>query len=228
MTQAVIRFYRNVELDELAPAWMGVAKEVSDDIAAEFPKDAACAAGCSHCCSVWVGVLPTEAHRLVDHVRRNLPPVQRQAILDGIKLRAMVASSVPPEDYREEGLPCVFLDEAGQCSVYAIRPLVCRSFGSTDAGYCASDKEARVAYREEKGSPNFIVSPVSAQTLMATSGLWFGEMNNSMLGVWSEGGVRLEISTVDLAKVQTAQHIADAALQAEAKPKPLGPVIATP
>lgn len=46
-------------------------------------------------------------------------------------------------DYREQSEPCPFLDEAGTCSIYQIRPFSCRSLLSTkELHWCSTDFSA--------------------------------------------------------------------------------------
>jgi len=96
----------------------------------------ACKAGCGICCMVNVAVLFPEAVAIVGYLNRHFN--KSEAAL----LKARVA-----ELYRqirwldeEERLflrqPCAFLDERGSCSIYPVRPLLCRSVTSIDPEDC--------------------------------------------------------------------------------------------
>jgi Fe-S-cluster containining protein len=53
------------------------------------------------------------------------------------------------------GVPCIFLDEAGKCEIYAVRPFICRKFGtvtdSTSGEYFICDK---ATYRKTQDFSN--------------------------------------------------------------------------
>lgn len=70
-------------------------------------KDVSCHRGCARCCVAGLTVLPVEAALL------------QTALVEG---RGHVPERCPA------GM-CVFLDEAGDCGVYAARPVLCRTHG---------------------------------------------------------------------------------------------------
>lgn len=73
-----------------------------------------CRAGCAACCLPGLSVTGVEA----DAIREEL-----SAMPEGprVELRARAL--------REDSAACPALDEEGRCSIYAVRPLVCRSHG---------------------------------------------------------------------------------------------------
>jgi Fe-S-cluster containining protein len=122
---------------ELARDVMTVASGLTDELLGRLPAGTiACKPGCDHCCHQVVGVTPPEALAIVEHLHRKLD----QAEL------ARVAARVADAHARADGLtsaerfspahPCPFLD-AGQCSIYEVRPLACRGMNSRDAAGCA-------------------------------------------------------------------------------------------
>jgi Fe-S-cluster containining protein len=96
----------------------------------------ACREGCSYCCCK-PGVLVTipEVLRILAHVRETIDP-RRLA-----ELKARAARYVAQlhgrhfNDPVSDSIPCPLLVE-GRCSVYDIRPLVCRGFNSASAEAC--------------------------------------------------------------------------------------------
>lgn len=72
--------------------------------------DVACKKGCADCCAPGLSVLPVEAFAIETALE------QRLAGGDG---------SLPPA----RGERCAFLDPAGACSIYEMRPLLCRTHG---------------------------------------------------------------------------------------------------
>ena len=71
----------------------------------------ACRAGCDSCCVAGLSVLPVEAAALERHL------AERGARGEPLAFTA-----------RGKG-HCVFLDVSGRCSVYAARPMLCRTHG---------------------------------------------------------------------------------------------------
>ena len=82
-----------------------VVDELAGAVGARHGARLRCKAGCSGCCVDGLTVFDVEAER----IRRDFP-----AVLD--------AAPHPPG-------ACAFLDDAGQCRIYAARPYVCRTQG---------------------------------------------------------------------------------------------------
>src|SRR5262245_51066447 len=92
----------------------------------------ACAEGCAWCCHKRVGVAVPEVIRIADYLRAALTPAQMHEVLERIEQTL--------EKRRQRALgpqPCPLLAE-GRCVAYAVRPLTCRGFNSSDAGLCQS------------------------------------------------------------------------------------------
>lgn len=73
-----------------------------------------CRAGCAACCLPGLSVTGVEAAAIWEGLEA-MPEAERA------KQRARAR--------REEGAACAALDEEGRCSIYSVRPLVCRSHG---------------------------------------------------------------------------------------------------
>jgi len=95
----------------------------------------ACARGCAHCCHTPVLVSATEADWIGREIGR--PPVAGDEIADSAPapgpradandaaLQAVTALHARLAA-RHTGTPCTFLSAAGECTIYASRPLACR------------------------------------------------------------------------------------------------------
>ncbi len=81
----------------------------------------ACRRGCNFCCHIPVMIFRSEADRIAAHIGRPAAAVPMESP-DRIEARSK-------QFYR---VPCVFLKE-GECSIYEVRPLVCRQHHSLDA-----------------------------------------------------------------------------------------------
>jgi uncharacterized protein len=91
----------------------------------------ACEAGCAHCCSARVEVCEPQALRIAEHLRRL--PLVEQAQWSARLDRRVAADRGQEHPGRT---PCEFLQEQ-RCSIYAVRPAVCRKAHSLSVGACA-------------------------------------------------------------------------------------------
>src|SRR5262245_48547621 len=76
----------------------------------------ACAPGCFFCCYLPVDVLAPEAFRIAAHLKQTRSPGE----LAELVYRLAAPSRRDPGTH-----PCVFLNQ-GRCSIYEVRPMVCR------------------------------------------------------------------------------------------------------
>lgn len=99
-----------IRIRHLAAEWSGV-----------FVPYSACVSGCSHCCNINTAVPRVEARLISKAIGRPLSePVVKYDF----------AESSQRQDFF--GVPCTFL-VAGKCSIYASRPLVCRTLVNMDS-----------------------------------------------------------------------------------------------
>jgi len=120
--------------------------EKSRDASSEI----ACKAGCPYCCSMQISITPPEAIVLGVHVVENYGTAAKNDLLKkinhNIRLTYKKTQDEKIENWRQT--PCIFL-KGGSCSVYVIRPFVCRSWHSLDVRQCidswrSKDKEAEI------------------------------------------------------------------------------------
>lgn len=112
--------------------------EIADELASKVAPVAACRRGCSHCCHQAVIVPEWEAQRIGRHIGRAPAQIDRGALGQMQEARDKFTR-----------VPCTFLKD-GECSVYEVRPMVCRTHLSLadDAEPCDTHKHpgARVPY----------------------------------------------------------------------------------
>lgn len=103
----------------------------------------ACTKGCSYCCTSHITLMPQEAFRIADMLRKSLGRKDLKGLLKEI--------SKGSADYDEKGFrgfgedyfrPCPFLKE-NHCAIYDIRPLTCRNWISQDIEACKISYESR-------------------------------------------------------------------------------------
>ncbi len=118
---SVIRFVCTVQ--------RGVDKVVQDRAQGGVKPD--CRSGCSHCCSARVEAMPAEVFQIAREVSR-LADAARAGVIG--RLRVQVAAAGDALLWKHRPV-CAFL-EAGLCSIYPVRPGVCRKAHSLDVRRC--------------------------------------------------------------------------------------------
>jgi Fe-S-cluster containining protein len=96
----------------------------------------ACRAGCSACCHQLVLCTAPEALLIADHLRATLTASTLEATLARLGTQATAATGLSFLGYSQAQIACAFLDGAGACSIYAVRPMACRALKSFSAAAC--------------------------------------------------------------------------------------------
>jgi Fe-S-cluster containining protein len=109
------------------------AQTIVDD---EYRPHLDCQSGCSYCCRK-PGVLVTvpEFLRILDHAGSTLGADGTRALADRAQRYASQLEGRCFDDPTNDSVPCPLLSE-GMCTVYAVRPLVCRGYNSTNVDAC--------------------------------------------------------------------------------------------
>jgi len=112
------------------------ADEAIDIVKEEYRPSLDCKEGCSYCCCK-PGVLVSvpEFVRILDHVRSAFSADDISALTQRARAYAAQLQGRNFNEFIDDSIPCPFLDK-GRCSVYAIRPLVCRGYNSTSVDAC--------------------------------------------------------------------------------------------
>lgn len=92
----------------------------------------ACKVGCNRCCSLRVEIFDAEAFRIAEELQRR-PPAELVALTE--RLRHHVAVEIPRSSHKSFSSDCAFLLDS-RCSIYAVRPSVCRKAHSLSAELC--------------------------------------------------------------------------------------------
>ena len=96
----------------------------------------ACAPGCGACCVVNVTVLRPEALAIAAWLRANRDSAALAELRRRMDAFIIAISGLDDDERIAIRRDCVFLDAGGSCSIYPVRPLLCRSITSTDADAC--------------------------------------------------------------------------------------------
>ncbi len=114
------------------------------------PKQPPCAKGCASCCSQFFEVSQAEYALIFNHLKAwtssQLEELRVKSEVSMLLLQThhpkffteFFVQPSPPETWRKYyksperyriHIPCPFLSEAGACTVYEVRPLICRTTG---------------------------------------------------------------------------------------------------
>lgn len=95
----------------------------------------ACSKGCSLCCNARVEILEPEAIFIYTYMKNNLHTEQLESIFNKIKEITTITSQIDKNQHVQLQLPCIFLNN-NECSIYEIRPFICREYHSVDLNSC--------------------------------------------------------------------------------------------
>ena len=112
-----------------------------DDLKDEAPAYA-CRKGCDHCCHQSVMVTAPEVVHAATFLHDNLTEQEVTRLRDHVAARARQGDGLDNHERMDRHLACAFLMD-GTCSIYPVRPLLCRGGFSEDAEYCRSLLEHR-------------------------------------------------------------------------------------
>ena len=110
-------------METLVERYLQLAARVDDffgRVSGRHAGEMQCRSGCHDCCEVQLTVTGIEAEVMFRGVATMTPPARAELVAR--------AGRVVADGERRRG-PCAALDSAGRCSIYPVRPLVCRSHG---------------------------------------------------------------------------------------------------
>jgi Fe-S-cluster containining protein len=118
---------------------VGFVYAVSDALMKQVDADGRtiCSKGCSFCCSGDIPVSSSEASIIISYIKRD------NIKIDYSQLTKQKNKSIDKLKFADK--KCSLLDKAGLCSIYEYRPVVCRTFNSsdTDPEFCNKDKHPK-------------------------------------------------------------------------------------
>lgn len=105
-------------------------------------KEIDCKAGCGYCCILNIATLEPEIKNIINYVNKYFDKNKRSKLKKKIRENYIVIVGLDDEERILVRKKCVFLDENASCSIYPVRPILCRSVTSINAESC---KEAIAA-----------------------------------------------------------------------------------
>ena len=95
----------------------------------------ACAAGCSHCCSLDVTATFPEIARVASFIESTFGAERLASVVARLVARVGETDPLTARERAGGNRPCVLLEDR-RCSVYEARPLACRGWNSSDERAC--------------------------------------------------------------------------------------------
>ena len=107
---------------------------------AELPHPVACQDGCDSCCYNQVELTPPEAVLIGHHIARQFSQAEKDLLLAHVAriIEIIIRMSKAESAARRREIPCPLLQNR-RCSVYPVRPLVCRAMHGLDRERCAAE-----------------------------------------------------------------------------------------
>lgn len=99
------------------------------------PEALACGRGCNHCCHRPVGTTAPSVLRIAAALREQRTEAEFAQALARVVALDKKTHGMPWTLAERPPFPCAFLVD-GACSIYEVRPLVCRAWNSADADAC--------------------------------------------------------------------------------------------
>jgi Fe-S-cluster containining protein len=105
-----------------------------------LPHPIACGEGCGSCCFNQVELTPPEALILGRHIVETFSDAERERVLAAVarNLAITAGKSKTAIAARRSELPCPLLRDQ-RCSVYPVRPLMCRAMHALDRERCEAE-----------------------------------------------------------------------------------------
>jgi hypothetical protein len=137
-TVALLRSGRTpLQIVAIADEAVRVADEAITEVRKQQPprSASACEEGCAWCCHKTVGTAAPEVLHIAAHLRETLTPEEMQTTRARVQGLVEQRQALRPDRRSRSGLPCALLVDH-RCSVYALRPMTCRGYNSSDARAC--------------------------------------------------------------------------------------------
>lgn len=113
-----------------------VESDLEQRLTAEDRRRVACKAGCGSCCRVNVAVLRPEAVNIARYLHKTHTTQTLRLLKKQMRTLCVAISGLDDDERIAVRKNCVFLDDSGSCSIYPVRPLLCRSITSISAADC--------------------------------------------------------------------------------------------
>ncbi|MEB4591334.1 YkgJ family cysteine cluster protein [Candidatus Thiothrix sp. Deng01] len=112
-----------------------------------------CKSGCHYCCYEQVNVTPPEVFTIETYIKNHWPDDRQRSLRKRLQSAAAKAQNLGQNTYYKARIACPLLNAQGMCSIYEVRPLMCRAYNSLDLKRC--ERAAKLAHKpvRERGVP---------------------------------------------------------------------------
>jgi Fe-S-cluster containining protein len=158
------------KIEALTTEAMAALSKLAEGLAGQSERAVACSAGCAHCCHQSVGVTGVEALTIVRHLKATRSADELAELAVSVRVMRERTRGMTYKERHSPDLPCVLLGEGGQCTIYAVRPLVCRAVNSLNADECREnlhDASKRAVYLEDGRGASALLAPIRASHAMS-------------------------------------------------------------
>ncbi len=122
-----------ISLNEVLTEADNIIESAAED---QYLSDIDCSKGCGYCSILNIPVLPPESWNIVSFVRKNFNRDQFLALINKIHENAFKIKYLDDDDRIACNVQCIFLDSEKSCSIYPVRPVLCRSVTSHSRDDC--------------------------------------------------------------------------------------------
>jgi Fe-S-cluster containining protein len=126
----------------------------------------ACCAGCSYCCYLKVDARPAEVFAIVQHIRKHFSEAEKTEVLAAAGENRKKIGPMTASQHMGANLRCALLRD-GRCSVYPVRPGLCRAFHAQRVQTCKDSFEQP----ERMDLPHSQVPQIQRALTMAHQGI---------------------------------------------------------
>jgi Fe-S-cluster containining protein len=125
-------------IDDASALASTLSETLDAKVASEHRRLPVCKSGCDTCCRIHaVFVTPLEAIRIGQFLRESLDAEALAVLTARVDEVAETTAGMTLAERGTSRTPCPLLDEkGGACTVYPVRPLLCRGYNSCDVSSC--------------------------------------------------------------------------------------------
>lgn len=116
--------------------------------------EVSCSSGCDYCCYSQVTIVPLEALLIYAFVGEQFSQIEQIDLVNRINdsMYLTGGKTIEQQYTVKQDNPCVFLD-AGCCSIYPVRPFICRAWNSLDSIACKQAFDLDTHHSQIETSP---------------------------------------------------------------------------
>ncbi|WP_273266628.1 YkgJ family cysteine cluster protein [Flexistipes sinusarabici] len=134
-----------------------------------FLENIDCKKGCGYCCILNIPVLSPESDNIYHFIKSNFSDQQLNIIKQKIDSYGFQIKNLDDEERIVCRKPCIFLSDEESCSIYPVRPILCRSVTSTSASKCKQALESVVMGDENTVLMNSFIKDLYKNLFLAVS-----------------------------------------------------------